>query len=72
LRLKGIGRVRARKMFSHGFKTLGDVRKADLGSLGQLIGKAVAQAVKEQLDSAEDEPISENKRKGQMSIGKYE
>jgi len=71
LKLKGVGRVRARKMFRYGLKTIGDVKKADLGSLSQLVGKKTAMSLKEQLDQPTEEPISKHKRKGQMGLEKY-
>lgn len=71
LRLEGVGRVRARKMFSNGLKDIGDVRKADIASLSQIVGKAVALSIKEQLGQEEAAPVSEFKRKGQMGLAKY-
>ncbi len=70
LRLKGIGRVRARKLFSNGFKDLGDLKKADAGTLAQILGKAVADDVKKQLGQ-ETEEVPAGKRKGQLSIEKF-
>ena len=49
LKLKGIGRVRARKMFNSKIKDIGDVKKVDLLTLSQLIGKKTAINVKEQV-----------------------
>ncbi len=49
LKLSGIGRVRARKLFNAGIKDLGDVKKADMTTLTQLIGKAVAADIKKQV-----------------------
>ncbi len=73
LKLKGVGRVRGRKMFDNGLKTLGDLKKVDIGSLVTIVGKATARKVKEQLDEKvpEDMKISDRKRVGQMSLGKY-
>ncbi len=70
LRLREIGRVRARKLFSNGIKDLGDVKKADMTSLKALIGEAVAKSVKEQVGEKTEE-IKETKRKGQMNLNKY-
>ncbi|HIH11299.1 TPA: hypothetical protein HA241_03855 [Candidatus Woesearchaeota archaeon] len=70
IRLKGIGRVRARKLFAHGLKDIGDLKNADVTTLSQLLGKTVAQEVKKQLGQ-EIEEISVGKRKGQMSILKF-
>ena len=49
LKLKGVGRVRARKLFSQGMKDLGYLKKIDLTSLGQIVGKALAEDIKIQL-----------------------
>ena len=70
LKLKGIGRVRARKMFSHGIKDLGDVKKADIVSLRQLLGVKVAEDVKKQVGE-EVISIKKGARKGQLSIEKF-
>ncbi len=70
LKLKGIGRVRARKLFSQGIKDLGDIKKADLTSLGQILGKAIGEDVKKQVGE-EVKEVPAGKRKGQMSLGKY-
>ncbi len=73
LRLKGVGRVRARKMFANGIKDIGGVKKADVMTLAQLLGKKLAVSVKKQVGQEVQVPgiISERKRKGQMSLGKY-
>lgn len=71
LKLKGIGRVKARKMFSAGLKNLGDVKKLDHQALAMLIGKSTASSVKEQLGQEEPEKISAGKRVGQLGIDKY-
>jgi len=70
LKLKGIGRVRARKMFGHGIKDLGDVKKIDLATLSQILGKAIAEDVKKQVGE-EVEEVPAGRRKGQLSMEKY-
>ncbi|MBW2967998.1 hypothetical protein KY362_05925 [Candidatus Woesearchaeota archaeon] len=73
LKLKGIGRVRARKMFNAGIKDIGGVKKCDAGTLAQLIGKSVALDVKKQVgEDVSGVVVSDRKRKGQMSLGKYD
>ncbi len=52
IRLEGIGRVRARKMFRVGIKDLGDIRKAPVEKLAELLGAAVAKSVKEQVGAS--------------------
>ncbi len=72
LKLKNIGRVRARKLVLHGIKDLGDIKKTDLTTLGQILGsKLIAEDVKKQVGEEVEEEISPFKRKGQMSLGKY-
>ena len=71
IRLQGIGRVRARKMFNHGIKDLGALRKTDITTLKQIVGEKTAQSIKEQLDQ-KVVPVKENKRKGQISIVDFE
>ncbi|MBI4142149.1 hypothetical protein HY484_04440, partial [Candidatus Woesearchaeota archaeon] len=48
LRLEGIGRVRARKLFNNKIKNLGDVRKESVEQLALIVGKATAENVKKQ------------------------
>ena len=70
LRLKGIGRVRARKLYTQGIKYLGDVKKIDLVSLGQILGRTVAEDVKKQVGE-EAKEVPKGTRKGQLSIQKF-
>lgn len=56
VRLKGIGRVRARMLFSKGIKDLGDVKKSDLVLLSKIIGPSLAKSVKEQLGEKVNQP----------------
>jgi len=49
LKLKEVGRVRARKMYSQGIKTLRELRKADFFTLSKLLGEKTALKVKNQL-----------------------
>ncbi len=70
LQLRGIGRIRARRLYHNGIKDIGEVKKVDITSLGQIIGKAVALDVKKQV--GEDvTPVPVGKRKGQVSLGKF-
>lgn len=70
LRLEGIGRIRARKLYTHSIRDLGDIKKADITTLSQLLGKAVAESIKKQVGQ-EVKETPEGKRKGQTSISKY-
>ncbi len=51
VRLKGVGRVRARMLHNNGYKTLGELNRASLTNLMQipLIGPRLAKAIKEQV-----------------------
>ena len=49
LRLKNIGRIRARKLFHTGIKDLGAIRKAKIALLEKLLGKKLAKDIKEQV-----------------------
>ncbi len=70
IKLKNIGRVRARKLINNGIKDLGDLKRMDLATLSQILGEAVAKDVKEQLGE-EIKEIPEGKRIGQLSIKKF-
>ncbi len=70
LRLHNIGRVRARKLVANGLKDLGALKRIDLTSLSQIVGKAIAADIKAQLGETV-EPVKENKRKGQISLMDY-
>ena len=45
--LKGVGRVRARKLFSAGIKSLSDIKKTDETTLAKLLGPKVAKEVRQ-------------------------
>jgi helicase len=49
VRLKQIGRVRARRLYSSGLKTISDLRKIPIESLARIIGEKIAYSIKEQL-----------------------
>jgi len=50
VRLEQIGRVRARKLYNSGLKTLDNLRKIPLESLSLIVGKKIASIIKNQLD----------------------
>jgi len=70
LKLKGVGRIRARKMFTHGIKDMGDIKKTDITSLAQLIGGKLAAEVKN-LVGEEVHVVPKGTRKGQLSLHKF-
>ena len=49
VKLKGVGRVRARLLFNSGVKDLGDLKKIPVESLGRLVGPKVAENLKLQV-----------------------
>jgi helicase len=71
IKIKGIGRVRARKLFFNRIKDIKDVKNAELGKLIQILGKQVALSVKKQVGQ-EVKEVPKGKRKGQVSLGKYD
>ena len=70
LQLNGVGRVRARKLYLHGIKDFGDLKKIDLTALSQLLGKTLAENVKKEV-GGEIIPVPKGTRKGQLSINKF-
>ncbi len=58
IKLKGVGRVRARKLYNAGFKTLNDIRKASSDDLVKVISSGLALSLKKQIEGSE---IGENK-----------
>jgi helicase len=54
--LRGIGRARARRLFARGYRTLGDIRKADVKELSrvEMIGEKLAKSIKSQLEGKEE------------------
>lgn len=57
--LRGIGRVRARKLFARGFKTLKDIKDADIRAISrvELIGKKLAESIKRQTGGEHEDAI---------------
>jgi helicase len=53
VKLKQVGRVRARKLFSSNLKRIDDLRKIPLQSLERIVGPKVAQMIKDQLEGKE-------------------
>ena len=67
VKIKGIGRIRARKLFYNRIRDIGDVKKADVMKLSQILGKNVALNVKKQVGQ-ETKEVPAGKRKGQISL----
>ncbi len=71
LRLEQVGRVRARILYNNRIRDIGDVKKADMTTLSQLLGHKIALEVKKQVGqefSEEKVKVKEHKRKGQVNI----
>lgn len=49
VKIRNIGRVRARTLFDAGFKTVKDVRGASLSELSKVLGEGIAKSVKKEL-----------------------
>ena len=70
LRLKDIGRVRARRLFNTGIKDIRAIKKVKITTLIQLLGQKTALSIKEQVGQ-KVRIIPKRTRKGQTSLGKY-
>ncbi|MEM0473461.1 MAG: DEAD/DEAH box helicase [Candidatus Aenigmatarchaeota archaeon] len=55
IRLQGVGRVRARKLYSHNLKTLEDLRNVDIIVLSRIVGNSIASSIKKQLGEDSDQ-----------------
>jgi len=74
LRLTGIGRIRARKLYNNKVRDLEDVKKTDFATLSELIGKQISLSIKKQVGEdlrEETVQIKKTKRRGQLSLEKY-
>jgi helicase len=70
LRLKNIGRNRARKLFNNRIKDIKDIKNIDYSSLSSLIGPKIAKDIKEQVGEKIN-VVLKSKRTGQLSIDKF-
>jgi len=52
--LEGIGRVRARKLYNAGFRSLEDLIKAPLESIARRVGEKIAIKIKNQLEGKKE------------------
>ncbi|MCX8178604.1 MAG: DEAD/DEAH box helicase [Candidatus Aenigmarchaeota archaeon] len=55
IRLQGVGRMRARKLYSHNLKTLEDLRNTDIIVLSKIVGNSIASSIKKQLGEDVDQ-----------------
>lgn len=54
VRLKQVGRIRARKLFSSNIRSLADLRKIPIDRLSYVVGPAVAKMIKDQLEGKKE------------------
>ncbi|MEM5829215.1 MAG: DEAD/DEAH box helicase [Candidatus Aenigmatarchaeota archaeon] len=66
VRLRQVGRIRARKLFNSGIRTLRDLRKVPLERLSLIVGAGVARLIKDQLEGKEERKIEK-----QTTLEKY-
>jgi helicase len=77
VRLKGIGRIRARLLFNSGLKTIEDIKKVPLEKLTSLplIGPKLARKIKEQIGgfvkAREWKKLKESKEWEQQALTEY-
>ena len=64
VRLEQVGRVRARKLYNTGVKTISDLRKIPLESLKKIIGPRIAATIKKQLG----EKVEQMKEEKQITL----
>ena len=78
--VRGIGRVRARKLFSNNVRTVADLKKIPVDSLARILSPKVAEKVKEQLGVPEKVSAAEHhaaaraareERQGQSVLGEF-
>ncbi|MEM5877950.1 MAG: DEAD/DEAH box helicase [Candidatus Aenigmatarchaeota archaeon] len=55
IKLQGVGRVRARNLYSHNLKTLEDLRNVDIIVLSRIVGNSIASSIKKQLGEDTDQ-----------------
>lgn len=67
LRIEGIGRVRARKLFNNNIKTIGELKKTPYSLLSKLLGEKTALKIKQQID----EDFKNTKDKENLPIKRF-
>ncbi len=72
LKLKNVGRVRARSLYKNRIKNISDLKKIDITRLVQILGKETALSVKKQVGQDFSKiKVKEKKKKGQISLLDY-
>ncbi len=75
--VRGIGRVRARRLFANNVRTVADLKKIPLASLARLLPPKVAEKIKEQLGVPEKlsedqkKSLARSERAGQSQLGEF-
>jgi helicase len=74
--LKGVGRVRARRLFNAKYRSVRDLENASLGDLVRILGPGIAASVKKQLGQEVDKQELKKARlkespRGQTTLGEY-
>jgi helicase len=69
INLKGIGRVRARKLYNAGFKKLFDLKRAEFAQISRVVGEKLTIKIKEQISGEKYDDMSKN---SEVNIGSYE
>ena len=75
IKLRNVGRVRARKLYSNKIRDIADVKSADIVTLVQILGKKTAIDIKAQVGQDFDESkikVRKGKRKGQISLDDFQ
>ncbi len=57
VKVRGIGRVRARNLYRAGIKKIGDLRKTDIMDLGRILGQTIAVKIKQQVEKNKKETL---------------
>lgn len=72
VKLKNVGRVRARRLFNSGVKDLGDLKKMDVNKLSALFGTAIAISLKAQVGiKIDSSKITKTNKRGQQDLNSY-
>lgn len=71
LHFKGIGRVRARKLYRANIKTISDVKKTALETLGNLVGKKLAVSLHEQVGNDVREDSLQKEREKEQATNSH-
>ncbi|UCD04359.1 MAG: hypothetical protein JSW73_01835 [Candidatus Woesearchaeota archaeon] len=72
VKLRNVGRVRARRLFNIGVKDLGDLKRIDINKLSRLFGTNIAISLKNQVGvKIDSSKITKTKKRGQQDLNSY-